>query len=243
MRRFFIAVIFLLSLPAVRAEVPALLQAAFDRLAADVDHWAYTQTAVSRDGKGKVKDETVVRYDPSQPFDVQWTPLKIDGKEPTARQVKKYRHERDKNRDKRRTLGELLNLEKAVAAEETPTAVTYEVPLIKDDEQRFPPEKFRELIRVRREQPVLEHIAVKLRDSLRAALIVKVISGEAALEFSPVDPKFAPPITAIHGGGTGSVFFVKVGATFDVTRTDFKRVKPYNDRFQVKIGPMKTIDF
>ncbi len=224
--------------------VPPLLRAALKHYAADVDHWAYTQTNISRNGKGVVKEETVVRYDPSQPYDVQWTPLKIDGKDATPAEIKKYRGKRTKNQEKpRRTLGELFNLPKATVAEETPTTVTYEVPLIKDDNQRLPPEKFRVTIRVNKEQKVFEQIAVNVRESMRIAVVAKIKSGGAVLDFATVDPKFAPAMTTIRAGGTGSIFFVTVGGTYDLTRTDYKRVTPYSDRFKVKIGPLKTIDF
>jgi hypothetical protein len=88
-----------------RADVPALLQEAVNKYAVDAERWAYTQTIVSKDRQGKVEEEVVVRNDPSQPFDVQWTPLKINGKEPTDRQIEKYRKEHDKRRKSRRSLG------------------------------------------------------------------------------------------------------------------------------------------
>ena len=68
---------------AARAEVPRLLQDALNKLAADNDRWAYTQTLVEKDDKGKVKQETVVRFDPSQPYAQQYRVLKVDGKEPS----------------------------------------------------------------------------------------------------------------------------------------------------------------
>ena len=96
-----------------RAAVPALLQTAVDKYAADAERWAYTQTVISKDRQGKVEEEVVVRNDPSQPYAVQWTPLKINGQEPTERQVEKYRKEHDKRHKQRRSLGELLDLDKA----------------------------------------------------------------------------------------------------------------------------------
>ncbi|MBI3886617.1 MAG: hypothetical protein HY302_12945 [Opitutae bacterium] len=253
MRLFFSTLLFAAAALLARADEPAelpvfagappLLRGALLRLAADVDHWAYTQTTVSRNGKGAVKGETVVRYDPSQHYDVQWTPLKIDGKDPTPAQIKKYRSKRAKDLAKRRSLGELLDLRAATVAEETPTTVTYEVPLIKDEDLRLPPEKFRVTVRVNKEPPAFEQFALTVRESMRVAVVAKVKSGGAVLEFKTVDPKFAPALTTIRAGGTGSFLFVPVGGTYDLTRSDFTRVTPYDDRFKVKIGPLKTIDF
>lgn len=225
------------------SQTPPLLAEAIRKSALDGERWAYTQTTVSKDRDGQVKEETVVRYDPSQPYEEQWTPLKLDGKEPTDRQVKNLRSEHEKRRKSRRTLGELLDLSKATVVEETATTVTYEVPLIKDDNQRLPPEKFRVTARVNKEGQAFEQVAVRLREALRMKLIFKLKSGEADLEFASIDPKYAPPIAALRADGEGSILFVKVGGNYAATRTDFKRVTPYSERFKVKLGEMKFLDY
>jgi hypothetical protein len=222
-------------------EVPALLDAAFAKVRADNERWACTLTTHVKDDKGRPKSVTVVRYDPSLPYDRQWTPLKIDGKEPTEAQIRKYRRDYVTRREKRLTLGEVLLLGRATVAAESDTAVTFDVPLGKN--QRFPADKIRVLIRVNKQQQAIENIAVRLREPFRMMLLAKVNSGEADLDFGVVDPQFAPPITAIRAAGLGSIVFVKLGGTYDQTRTDFKRVKPYSERFGVTIGPLKAIDF
>jgi len=245
MRMRFSALILFLSMTAslMRAATPALLQTAVDKYAKDVERWAYTQTIISKDRKGKVEEHLVVRNDPSQPYEVQWTILKIDGKDPTERQVEKYRKEHDKRRKSRRALGELLDLEKAIVVDDSATAVTYEVPLIKNDNQRLPPEKFRVTVRINKERGVFEHVGVRLREAMRMALVLKLKSGEADLDFGLIDPQFAPPVTALRADGEGSVLFVKVGGNYSATRTDFKRVKPYSERFTVKLAPLQFLDF
>lgn len=225
------------------AGTPALLEIAIKHYAADAERWAYTQTEIVKDSTGKRDKETVVRYDPSQPFDEQWTPLKMDGKEPTEKQIRKYRDAKAKNRKNRRSLGELLDLNKAVVVEDTPAAVTYEVALIKDGNQRLPPDKFRVTARVNKTTQAFEHVGVRLREAMRMALIFKLKSGEADLNFATIDPQFAPPMTGLHAEGEGSVFFVKVGGNYAVTRADFKRVKPYSERFKVKLAPMQFLDY
>jgi hypothetical protein len=190
-----------------------------------------------------VKDETVVRYDPSQPYDVQWTPLKVDGKEPTERQIKKLREEHTKRRQSRRTLGELLDLAQATVVEETAATVTYEVPLVKSDNMRLPPDKFRVTARVNREQQAFENVAVRLREAFRLMMVLKLNAGEGDMDFTSIDPKYAPPITALRANGEGSILFVPVGGNYSSTRTDFKRVTPYSERFKVKLAPMKFLDY
>jgi hypothetical protein len=242
--RFSSLVLLLLFTAAVsRAEPPTLLQAAVKNYAVDAERWAYTQTVISKDRKGKVEEEVVVRNDPSQPFEVQWTPVKINGKEPTEREIEKYRREHEKRRKSRQPLGALLDLDKATLVDETATTVTYEVPLIKNDNLRLPPEKFRVTARVNRERQAFENVGVRLREAMRMALVVKIKSGEADMDFVVIDPKFAPPITALRADGEGSILFVKVGGSYSATRTDFKRVKPYSERFTVKLAPLQFLDY
>ncbi len=241
--RFSFLLVFVFAATLSRASVPALLQAAVDNYARDVERWAYTQTIISKDRKGKVEEELVVRNDPSQPYEIQWTVLKIDGKEPTDHQIEKYRKEHDKRRKSRRSLGELLDLDKAVVMEETSAAITYEIPLIKNDNQRLPPEKFRVTARVNKERQAFENVGVRLREAMRMALVLKLKSGEADLNFDVVDPQFASAITSLRADGEGSILFVKVGGNYSATRTDFKRVKPYSERFTVKLAPLQLLDF
>jgi hypothetical protein len=226
-----------------RAGVPVLLQTAVDKYARDAERWAYTQTIISKDRQGKVEDEVVVRNDPSQPYDVQWTVLKINGKDPTERQIEKYRKEHDKRRKSRHALGELLDLDKANLIEETATTVTYEVPLIKNDNQRLPPEKFRVTARVNKAHQTLENVGVRLREAMRMALVLKLKSGEADMDFGVVDPQFAPPLIALRADGEGSILFVRVGGNYSAARTDFKRVKPYSERISVKLAPLQFLDY
>lgn len=244
MRLFNLTLVFLLTaFVAARADVPPLLQSAIKNYTADAEHWAYTQTIISKDRKGEIEEVVVVRNDPSQPFDVQWTPLIINGKQPTDHQVEKYRKDHRKRRESRRPLGELLNLERAVVAEETATTITYEVPLIKNDNQRLPPEKFRVTARINRERQAFENIGVRLREATRLALVLKLKSGEADMDFAVIDPQFAPAISALRADGEGTILFVKVGGNYSATRTDFKRVKPYSERMSVKLAPLQFLDF
>ncbi len=255
MRRFVcLLLVGCLALP-LRAAVPDLLDAALKKVAADYDRWAYTQTLVEKDDKGKVVSEAVIRFDPSRPYAEQFTSLSVNGKPPSDHQIRKYRKQGEKKGERlekaeregveptRKSLGELMDIDRAAVVEESAQAVTYEVPLKKDSNHRLPPEKFRVTARVNKQQQAFENILVLLRSPMRAELILKIKSGVGELDFETVNPKFAPTMTAVHGGGTGSILFVPVGRSYDMKRTDFKRVKPYAERFGVQFGPLKAIDF
>jgi hypothetical protein len=256
MRRLYFILGFLIAAASASAAAPALLEEALKKTLRDVDRWAYTDTTVQRDEKGRPKERTVVRFDPSKPYAEQYTPIEIDGKPPTPSALRKYRKkgekrgariekaERDGEDDpKRKSLGELMDLENAVVTAEDAVSVTYEVPLKKEGNNRFPPEKFRVTALINKTDHSLKFVDMKLREAMRAMLLVKVKSGEATLAFESANPKFAPPLTKIRAAATASAFFVSIGGRYDSDRTDFKRVKPYGDRFDVQIGTMKALDF
>lgn len=253
-RLIFIFLPFVFLLP-LRAETPRLLEQALQKVAADFDRWAYTQTLIERDGKGKVIRETVVRFDPSKPFAEQFTPLRVDGAEPDDGDRRKFRRRgerrekeienagRDGKNPSTRTLGELMEIDQATVVAEDDASVTYEVPLKKDGNKRLPPDKFRVTARVGKKSQSFETIVAELRGSLREKVVVKIKSGAGRIDFATVNENHAPTITAIQGGGRASVLLVPIGRDYDLKRDDFERVKPYSNRFGVEIGPLKSIDF
>ena len=236
---------------AVTPEELSLLTTALQRVADDFPRWAYTEHRVMRDSAGKVKSEQILRYDPSKPYEQQWMPVMINGREPSDRDRAKYRlrgEEADPERPSapRRgypTLGEAIELGGATLAEETATHWIFELPLRRTDNQRFPPEKFRVQARLRKEGAVLENLSVLLRESFRAKLVLNVKAGDATLDFLQVDPQAPPALAGISGDADWSILFFSGGASMDLKRTDLRRVKPYAERFEVKIGTIKAIDF
>lgn len=258
MPRLFLVFSVFLSAFSVSAAVPALLDEALQKVLRDTDRWAFTQTSVEQDAKGKVLKRAVVRFDPSKPYVEQYTPILINGKVPEADDLKKYRRRGEKRGQKiekaeregaestqgnRQTLGELMDLENATVASETATTISYEVPLRKEGNKRLPPDKFLVLARVNKAGRAFERIEAKLREPMRTAVVVKIKSGEGSMDFQSVDPKFGPPPTELRGTGLYSILFVPGGRSYEASHTDFKRVTPYGDRFGVQIGTMKTIDF
>lgn len=227
------------------------LNEALEKTARDLRRWAYTETRVVRDEKGKVKSETIVRHDPSKPYAEQWTPIRINQRTPSERDFEHYRKRglraekaaANPAADRRKSLGELIELWQSRVVAETPEQLVFEVPLKKEGNDRFPPEKFEVLVRIGKAERALEHIAVRLRGSFRAKLVVKVKSGEGALQFGIVDPKHPPTLLAVQGDASASVLFVSIGGELALQRTELKHVRPFDERFDVQIGPLKAIDF
>jgi hypothetical protein len=240
--------------PATADEL-ARIRASLLQVARDQNHWAYTQTMVIKDDKGRVRETTVVRFDPSKPYPEQYTPLVIEGRPPTEKQLKEYRQKGEKRGQRleqpempressnKWSLRDAVDISSATVVREDDQIVDYELPLRKLEDGPFPPEKFQVIARFDRAAGRVENVAVRLREPVRAKLVVKIKSGDATIDFTTVDPKFAPAMTAVHGDASGSILFVNVGADFALTRSDLKRVKPYGDRFGVEIGPTQALDF
>jgi hypothetical protein len=240
------------SVRSATGEELAVLTQALEKTAADLRRWAYTESRVIRDEKGKVKTDVVVRVDPSKPYAEQWTPITVNGKPPSAGDLKKYRRMGERTEkaaanpsgDARRpSLGEVIDLRTALVRSESAEHWIFEVPLKKDGNDRFPPEKFEVLVRVGKASKGLENIAVRLRSSFRSKLLLKVKSGDGMLDFAVVNPKYPPTLISISGDASASVLFVSVGGELELKRTELKHVKPFDERFEVQIGTLKAIDF
>ncbi|HEY0947284.1 MAG TPA: hypothetical protein VGD81_18515 [Opitutaceae bacterium] len=227
-------------LPVPTPDERALLDHAIARFSAEAGRWAYTQTSRDSGDEG----DTVLRFDPSRPDDEQWTPLKLDGKtidDPHA--IARWRKKRAKQMRERRTLGELLNADGARVWADEPAALVFELPLRRDDNYRFPPETFQVLLRVDKASRSLARIDVKARESFRVIGIAKVTAAALAVEFEPVAADYPPLPVRMSGGGSARILFVRVNGSFALTRSEFQRVKPYTDRFSVKVGDLKALDF
>lgn len=239
------------SRPATADEL-ALLNQAVRASVQDMRNWAYTETSITRDAKGKVKRHIIVRHDPSKRYEDQWEPLPVNGQPPSQKIVERYR-KRGENARKaannpapakpRKSLGEVMDLPRSVIAAEDAERITFEVPLLKQDNARFPPEKFQVFVRVHKQRRALENVAAKLRGSFRVKMIAKIKAGEASMDFAVVDPAHPPVLVSTEGDATVSVMFIEMGGEFDLKRTDHRRVKPYAEKPDVQIGTLKALDF
>jgi hypothetical protein len=208
MRLFVVLIIALGAALPVRAAVPPLLADAIQKVLADANRWAFTQTIVEENGKGEETKRTVVRYDPSKTYADQYVVLSVNGKPPSESDRSKYRRRGERRGERmekaesegrtdtvgsRQSLGELMDLDGATQAAEDRTSVMFEVPLRKEGNKRLPPEKFLVLARVNKTSRAFERVEVKLREPLRAALVViRVWPGPAAAAV----PQAAAPAAA-----------------------------------------------
>ena len=223
----------------------------------DQDHWAYTETVTVRDKRGLLQDEVVVRYDPSRPYEEQYTPLKIDGQEPTKRQLRKYRAkglDRGKaaarrakaagksqpEEDKDATIG--FDVDHPLVREAGEARVIYEIPL-EAKKSPVPVDKVKVIVEVDRLARRLTHARMQVLDSFRVKAIAKVKRGAVRADFTVVDPAFPSVITRVEGDVGASILLIPLNATITCERTDVRRVKAYDERFSVTLAPLETLGF
>lgn len=216
-----------LKLPAATAAQKELFFEALSKVGADAECWAYTETARGLDGD----HVATVRIDPSLPPEEHTTLLKIDGKTPKKAQLEKWRTE---GRGASPGLAELPPLSSVVetddvrvVADET-AAVVFELP-VKATNEEFPAEKFRARFRVNKTHRGFEDFSVKLREAMSVAGVAKVTDAGLEARFQVFDPALAPQPVWLKLGGGVRVLLVKISRAFEVTRTDFKRVVPFEE--------------
>lgn len=260
-RPFLLLALGIVSALSLSAAVPEPLDEAFQKLARDNGSWAYTEVSVSVDSNGKKSAETIIAFDPSKPFPEQYTPVSISGKPPTENQRGYYRwlgeeRERRLERQVNSARDELLrlnvsgrwivvDLEHATATQETDTTLFYDVPLLPDDTSpnALPADKFRLQARVHKADRVFEQAELSLREPLKIGKLTKLRALSQVFGFARVTEEFSPALATLHSETTGAVLFFGRRQVRDLTRRDFRHVTPYHSRFDVKIGPMRSIDF
>jgi len=245
------------------AAPPALLAEAFNKLMENQGHWAYKQAQSVSGLTASMKRETVLRVDPSKTYAEQFEPLIFEGEPPTPRTLEEFRalgerlarrRLRDERRSKEHSGDELeisLNfqvvtpdLAHAVEVSEDATSVTYDVPLrTKGSGGASAFGMFQVTARVNRQRREFEHATIRQRAPMRLELVARVTGAEIDCEFTTVDPRFPSVITRETQRASVSILFVRRELSFEMRRSDFRRVTPYDDRFGVKVGPIRTIQF
>lgn len=228
------------------AQTPALLHTALQKLQADENRWAFTQSTHEFDRKGKPKEgPTIERFDPSQPYAQQWTLLQYEGHKPTAREERSWRKRKDKEMKRReeKSLGEIMDFERAVESSREGGRVIFEVPLLPGASKRLPAEKFVVHMTVDATSETLQAFDLRTREAFRTLGVAKITNIEISAEFATVDPQYAPQPKHIIAQGAGRILFFPVGGAVEIDWSDFKRVKPYDERFEVTVGDLKAFGF
>lgn len=242
---------------------PPLLAAAFDAFLASQGRWAYLETHAGIDRDGQRRNESILRIDPSQPYAQQVVPVKVNGQAATEKQIKDWAAHNDaiarqrtekaisentaaEKEEYRLHVGNkevtpLLDRAKVVA--EDNVTVTYEVPMRvagRADAPLF--DTYRLTARVSKVQRQFEHV------TLRQLKSYKIVAGTYSdglieIDFAQPDPRFpAVPVTRTFSQ-TNKPLFGKPNHWHDVTEcTELRHVTPYDERFGVKVGPLRILE-
>jgi hypothetical protein len=244
-------------------EPPTLLEDAFNKLMENQGHWAFTQVQTVSGFTAALGRETIFRVDPSKPYPEQFSPLTVEGRPPTDGEREEFRdlgeriakrRLRDKRDTPRHTGDELqINLNSrivipdllhAAVVAETETSVTYAVPLREKGEGSSSPfDGFQVTARVSKPRREFEHATFRQRSAMRVAVVARVSDAVIDCDFGPADPAFPAVIMTEHEEATVRILFVKRRLKVEVRRDGFARVTPYDDRFGVKVGPLRSVDF
>jgi len=200
-----------------------LFEEAFEKIGAESDRWAYTETT-RRAGEKKTVS---TRIDPSKPEQQRCTLVSIGGKSPTADELRRWRETGGDDTD---PLGELRDLRNSIDrtdlrifADEV-AAIVFELP-VPSTSADFPSDKLQAIFRVNKTTRALEDIIVKLREPMRFSGVVKVTEAGLEARFKTLDPAYPPQPVLLRGGGSVRVLFAKISRDFETTRTDFQRVE------------------
>ena len=99
------------------------------------------------------------------------------------------------------------------------------------------------ILRIGKRTKSFERVDVITTEAFRLMLIAKIKAFSLSVDFSVVNPEFPPQMTAMRGTAEASVLFRKVTGDFESRRSEHRRVKPYDERFEVKVGDLKVLDF
>jgi hypothetical protein len=241
----FLSISRLLTVPSLGAP-PAVLNQAIQKLLADQDHWAYTQTVQRFDKNGNpIAGTTIERYDPSRPYNDQWELVSYQGHLPTDADVATWRRQKFKQirEHEQNSFGNFLDLDHATLAGESATTATFLVPM-QDPSKRLPADKLQVFMDVDKTQNVLTAFSVQPRDTFTLSLVLKVDSGRIDGRLNTVQPNYAPTLVWLKAAASGRFCgLIKIGRGAEVRYSDFRRVRPYSDRFEVIIRDLRVLDF
>ena len=245
----------------LRAEMPSLLADAIKRDREQEFHWAYTETVEVRNGKGKVHDTVVLRYDPSKPYSEQYAPVSVDGEAPPKSFIQECRQRGEdeaRERQKQFEKGEdekppeielgnekgTVDFPAAALFEEDTTTTTFKIPIRpKEKDSHFPFESAQLLIKVDKTERALTGIRLTVSTPVRINLVARLKGVSVSGAFTKVADAYPPQLTRADIDANVKYLIGRSTAHVLVRRTEFKRVKPYDERFTVKMGPLKTLGF
>ncbi len=168
--------------------------------------------------------------------------------EPTAPMAEEQPKVRRADEVKLWVSGQLVTpeIDHAKVVLEDETGVTYEVPMRPEGKGGASAmlDKFELTARVNKVSRQFERATIRQRAPLRVKLIAKVTDSVLVFEFSTPDPRYPSVLTKATADIRVALLFGKPRVMHnEMVRTELSHVKPYDDRFKVKSGKTRTIEF
>ncbi len=251
--------------PASTPEARHRLEKAFQAFLDHQGRWAYTETFYTVTADGKRGPKTVVRFDPSQPFAQQRVLVERNGQPPTEKDLKEweerqqqYARAQEKRLEKEGAVlvgpeefqiqiySEKVTplISEAVVVSENETSVTFAIPLRKAggaDQPRY--RKHALTARVSKTLYQFEQAELRQLELLRVAA-GKYFDGVSSIDFGSPDPRFPTVQVTTRSEVTNKPLFGGPFRSRNVRElSDHRHVTPYEERFGVKVGPVRTMEF
>jgi len=137
-------------------------------------------------------------------------------------------------------------IDRAKVVKEDEVSVTYEVPMHAEGKGDASAifDKFELTARVNKGSHQFEHATIRQRAPMRVKLIAKVTESLLEFEFSTPDPRYPSVLTKAIADAHVRLLFGKDHVMHsEMVRIELRHVTPYDERFGVKMGPTRTIEF
>lgn len=211
-----IALIWVSALPAQNHDYAALFEDAIKNIDWEFeDEWAYTETTLT-DGELRIG-----RFDPRLEEDSRWSLISIDGREPTARERRKFAHDKEDHDSSDSRTTSIVGADSLELLEETDEYWLFSfVP--DEDEQSFL-ESVDAKVKIVKAGPYVESINIRNHSVIKPGFGTKLSEFVMLLEFGPAidNGPVVPRSVKVHVSGR-ALLFIGINETEVVTNGDFE---------------------
>lgn len=214
-----VACLFAVGTTAAAEDYAALFEKAIDNISWDVqDEWAYSRSSLE---DGKLWNG---RFDPRRDEGVRWELISVDGREPTAKELKKFAHdqkEHDSSSDSRTT--EIVGADSLELLEETDDYWLFT--FVPDDDEDALIESVDSKVKIIKAGHYVESIDIRNHSDIRPGFGTKLTKFVMRMEFGPAieDGPIVMQSVKVNVAGR-ALFFIGVNELEATNFSDFEHV-------------------
>ena len=215
----------------LRAQTPPLLAKAIHRWVAGHGDLAFTQRTRYFLADGRVKEERIERYDPSQPDSRRWQLVEVDGQSATDAQREKW-ESRKNGRPRRKTdeaPSKYLDLEHAALIGETPREARFRVLLRPEAQHVLKVDDIEVVLTVDKATESIAVVGAALREPMPVLLgLARITDLDVDVHIAPVDQGSPNPAEEVESRSTARVTISRLGRPVEYNWSDFRRVAAFS---------------